>query len=278
MPANLVVADSVTKLPKRGFDAVLVVGSHGGVYAAAVAASEHPRGVIFNDAGIGLDEAGVAGLDWLDRLGCPACAVSADTARIGWGSDMLARGILSRVNGFAARLGCRAGQPCADAALLLMAAPAWLGTCPPKLEARTVLLDSPVRVIGLDSNSLVQSGDVDAIVITGSHGGLLGGRPESAIPTATAGAIYNDAGGGLDGAGMSRLPALDARGVPAATVASSSARIGDALSAWSTGRLSAVNALAAGIGIQVGQTTREFVDAIARARQVVVPKCQRSHT
>lgn len=266
MPAHLVVADSITKLPAPGFDKVVVAGSHAGVYAAALAAAEHPRGVVLNDAGIGLDEAGVSGLAWLDDLGCPACAVSADSARIGWGSDMLERGVLSRVNAAAARLGCRPGQPCGEAVALLAAAPAWTGTVPTQHEARTLLCDGPIRVIGLDSNSLVAPEDADAIVITGSHGGLLGGRPETAIATKTAGAVYHDAGGGLDGAGMSRLPALDARGVPGATVAAATARIGDARSVWTTGRLSAVNELAHRLGVKVGQTPRDLVDAIVRSR------------
>ncbi|MBV8777342.1 MAG: hypothetical protein JO258_09120 [Alphaproteobacteria bacterium] len=68
----------------------------------------------------------------------------------------------------------------------------------------------------------------DAIVVTGSHGGLLGGKPETALKYDVAGALYNDAGLGIDEAGVSRLPALDRRGIPAATVAASSARIGDA--------------------------------------------------
>ena len=50
-------------------------------------------------------------------------------------------------------------------------------------EARFVLRDNPAepRVWGLDSNSLVRPEDAGAILVTGSHGGLLGGRPESAI-------------------------------------------------------------------------------------------------
>lgn len=266
MNSRLVIADSVTHLPEPARDAVLATGSHGGVYAAALAAAQRPRAAVFNDAGIGLDEAGVAGLDWLDALGLPACAVAASSARIGWGRDMIERGIVSRVNAAAARLGCQPGQTCADAVQRLGRALPWHGECPPMREARTMLQDKPLRVIALDSNSLVQPDDAEAVVVTGSHGGLLGGRPESAISTATAGAIYHDAGAGLHDAGRSRLPALNARGVPAATVAADSARIGDALSVWSTGRISAVNALATALGIRIGHTPRDFVAAVARAR------------
>ena len=50
---------------------------------------------IFNDAGVGRDDAGIAGLDYLEALGIPAAAVGNDTARIGDGSDMMARGVIT---------------------------------------------------------------------------------------------------------------------------------------------------------------------------------------
>ena len=53
-------------------------------------------------------------------------------------------------------------------------------------------------------------------MVTGSHGGLLGGRPETPRAAVFA-ALYNDADGGIDGAGFTRLPALDARGIAVAT-------------------------------------------------------------
>jgi hypothetical protein len=96
----------------------------------------------------------------------------------------------------------------------------------------------------------------------------LGGRPQTAIAVEALAAVFNDAGIGIDRAGVSRLPALDARGIAAATVSAASARIGDARSAWATGRLSAVNRLAAQAGGAEGMRLPEFVDRIlARARE-----------
>ena len=46
---------------------------------------------------------------------------------------------------------------------------------------------------------------------------------------------------GIDEAGVSRLPALDARGIAAATVSAAGARIGDARSTYEDGVLSRVN-------------------------------------
>ena len=78
-------------------------------------------------------------------------------------------------------------------------------------------------------------------------------------------AFYNDAGIGIDEAGVSRLPALDARGIPAATVAVSSARIGDARSTYEDGIVSRVNALAAVLGLAPGMTARDAVALLRRA-------------
>ena len=45
-----------------------MAASHGGVYAAYLAAVSKVRGVILNDAGLGLDRAGIGGLDLAQKL------------------------------------------------------------------------------------------------------------------------------------------------------------------------------------------------------------------
>src|SRR6202040_459704 len=99
---------------------------------------------------------------------------------------------------------------------------------PEALEAAFLVVAAPPQVWALDSASLVLPEHKDAIVITGSHGGLLGGKAETALKYDVRGALYNDAGIGKDSAGTSRLPALDAHGIAAATVSAASARIGNA--------------------------------------------------
>jgi hypothetical protein len=79
-------------------------------------------------------------------------------------------------------------------------------------------------------------------------------------------ALYNDAGIGADGAGLSRLPALEARGIAAACVSCFSARIGDALSTWNHGYVSALNRAAASRGGRIGQSARDLVAAILEHR------------
>ena len=102
-------------------------------------------------------------------------------------------------------------------------------------------------------------------MLTGSHGGLLGGRPETALKYDVRAAFYNDAGIGIDEAGVSRLPALDDRGIAAATVSAESARIGDARSTYQDGILSRANARAAASGLMPGISAREAVAILRRA-------------
>ena len=136
---------------------------------------------------------------------------------------------------------------------------------PEALEAAFLLIADAPQVWALDSASLVVPEHKDAIVVTGSHGGLLGGRPETALKYDVRGALYNDAGIGKDEAGVSRLPALDARGIAAATVSAASARIGDARSTYEDGIVSRVNARAAALGLREGISAREFVAGLRRA-------------
>jgi uncharacterized protein YunC (DUF1805 family) len=263
-PAPVLIADSITRVGTDAGGAVVVNGSHGGIYAAYVAAKLRVAAAVFNDAGVGRDQAGIAGLDYLARLGIPAAAVGHDTARIGDGSDMMARGIITHANAPAAALGCHPGMACRDAAAALQQAGASLREPPPALEAAFLLIAEAPSVWALDSASLVGAEQVGAIVVTGSHGGLLGGRPDTALKIDALAALFNDAGIGIDEAGVTRLPALDDRGIAAGTVAVTSARIGDARSTYEDGILTRVNQRAAALGIAPGMTAREFVEIVRR--------------
>jgi hypothetical protein len=91
MPAPIVIADSITRVAPEAAGAVVVNASHGGVYAAYLAAKLQAAAAIFNDAGLGRERAGVAGLNYLQEFGIAAATVGHNTARIGDGADMMAR-------------------------------------------------------------------------------------------------------------------------------------------------------------------------------------------
>src|SRR5882724_12022379 len=265
MPAPIVIADSITRVGPEAAGAVVVNASHGGVYAAYLAVKLHAAAAIFNDAGVGRDRAGIGGLDYLEEFGVAAATVGHDTARIGDSADMMACGVVTHANGLAASLGVSPGQLCRDAAAGLQQARQTHRAPPEALEAAFLLISETPQVWALDSASLVLPEHKDSIVVTGSHGGLLGGRPETALKYDVLGALYNDAGIGKDEAGISRLPALDARGIAAATVSAASARIGDARSTYEDGVVSRVNASAAALGLREGISAREWVATLRRA-------------
>jgi hypothetical protein len=262
------VHNSITKLGPADAGAVVIAASHGGRYSGYCAAKAAVRAVILCDAAVGLDAAGIGSLSYLDELGVPAATVDYRSARIGDGADLARRGKISYVNDAAGKLGCAPGDDARACAEKLEAAEPFRGKPPIYEEARTLLLERAggTKVWGLDSVSLVEPSDSGQIVVTGSHGALLGGDPESALRGVDAlAAVYNDAGVGADEAGISRLPPLNARGIAAVTVAADSARIGDARSAWETGKISHMNELAEAYGAKRGMRLPEFVDWVTRA-------------
>ena len=261
----ILTADSITRLGTEAAGAVVVNGSHGGVYAAYLAGKLRVAAAVFNDAGVGRDRAGIAGLDYLEGFGVPAAATGHDTARIGDGADMMVRGLVRHANASAQALGCRVGMACRGAAALLQRAVPGGREPPAEREGAFILIPDSPATWALDSASLVGAEHIGTIVVTGSHGGLLGGRPDTALKYDTLAALFNDAGIGIDEAGVTRLPALEARGIAAGTVAAASARIGDARSAYEDGILSRVNPRAAALGIVPGMAAREFVAIIRRA-------------
>ncbi len=264
MLPEIVIADSVTRLDERHRGAVLVAGSHGGTYAGLLAAAAGLRGVILNDAGIGRDEAGIAALPLLDELGLAAATVGHDTARIGDGEDMAARGRISHVNRRAAALGCMPGQPAMTCATAMRKGTPCVAEVPIPAEARFPIRQEPGQpeVWGCDSASLIRSGDEGSIIVCGSHGGLLRNSGGYVIKVPVLGIVFHDAGIGIDQAGIGRLEPCAAMGVPAAAVAAATARIGDARSIWATGVISAVNAPASRMGARLGLSVSAYVDVI----------------
>ena len=117
MERPLHVLDSIAYLEPAMAGAVVVSASHGGVSAGrfVVELDGRPHAVFFNDAGVGKERAGIAGLAMLDASGTIAAAYSHESARIGDAADGLASGVLSHVNAAAAAAGLRAGETVRDA-------------------------------------------------------------------------------------------------------------------------------------------------------------------
>ncbi|MFZ5779435.1 MAG: hypothetical protein ACOY4R_04395 [Pseudomonadota bacterium] len=257
MTVAIVTAPSVTKLPPAADGAVVVGGSHGAVYAAYLSAAAGVRAAIHNDAGVGRDCAGISGLAWAEAHGMAMAAVLSGSARIGDGDDMLRRGVISRANQLAEACGVVPGQSAKEAAELLKGAP-WPHPKPsPMTEGRT----HAGRVICVDSISLAGLRDRGKVVASGSHGGVPAGEAARAFGPALA--LFNDAGFGMEDAGIAGLALLEKASIPAVTVSTMSARIGDGRSTLLDGFISEVNEAAYRLGARIGRSALAFALAVA---------------
>ena len=244
---------------------MLVAGSHGGIIAAYLGAKAGAHALVLNDAGLGMDRAGIGGLFYLEQIGMAAAAVDCMSARIGDGRDMLARGVISHANAFAALCGVAAGQACREAAERMRNAPPPRSAPPPYAEGRWKISDGPPQIWALDSTGKLLPEDAGRVLVIGSHGALLGGRRESALAVAAAAAVFHDAGVGADRIGINRLPVLGERGIAAVAVDGRSARIGDGRSMWASGVILHLNAPAAALGATRGMAVQQFAAGCAKA-------------
>ncbi len=267
--AAIVTAASSATAPAEAAGSVLISGSYGGIYNAWHGLRKGARAVILNDAGVGRNDAGISGLDWLAGLGVAGATADCMTCHIGDGEHMLEHGRISHVNAVAAiALGCAVGQSvraCAEAAAQRAAAVAV--AVPDIAGGKRFVLARPVGgrlVLGLDAAPLLEAGDAGAIAITGSHAALFRGRPENVNNVDHFAAFFNDAGVGLDNAGIARLANLDGRMI-AATVSAASAEIGNARDAYANGVISYVNRDAAAAGIAAGMRLQDVAERLARA-------------
>lgn len=260
LPRTPVLVNSITDFVPGPAAQVIVTGSHCGPGIAQYLAGASLRGLIANDAG---GQALVA-LATLDRFDVAAAAVSSASARIGRAGDTLERGEISAVNAAASHAGVRPGMPAGEAVeLLRRLAPRAL---PPvvgyRARRRDIRRDDGLALLLADSASLVTAADAGRIIVTGSHGGLVGGAATRGLRAQARLAVFNDAGIGRDGAGLARLAVLEAAGVPAVAVAAASADIGSALSTYRRGVVSAANPGALALGFRPGLSLRGLLSGL----------------
>ena len=129
---------------------------------------------------------------------------------------------------------------------------------PSEITNRTVMLSTPDggAVICTDSIAFGTEEDRDRNVLcTAGHTG------RSAVPylrkVSPRGFICSDGGRGLDDSGIAGLDIVGAEGLAGATVDARTARMGDGLSTYLDGVISACNAPARERGVEVGQPARE---------------------
>jgi hypothetical protein len=116
------------------------------------------------------------------------------------------------------------------------------------------------------ADSVTKPGDAAGkVLVGGSHGGIV-----SAWFAAQSGAravILHDAGVGKDAAGIAGLAWLEKIGMAAATVAHTSARIGDGADVLASGVISHANAPARALGVVPGMPCGEAAVLLTKATQ-----------
>lgn len=107
----VVLCDSISFLTDEDAGAIVVCASHGGASSGEYASRVPLSLVVFNDAGVGKDGAGIASLRILEEAGVAAATVSHNSARIGDVADQWEHGVISQTNRLADGGGLPVGVP-----------------------------------------------------------------------------------------------------------------------------------------------------------------------
>lgn len=230
---------------------VVINASYCGVLPARFIGAIHPRGAIGVDCGIGPEGASIAGLWYLEALNIPAAAADVMTVRLGEGLSLHECGRISFANRPARDCGVMPGMAVAEAARRMLE----MDPGDPdaaEVTNRTVMEVAPSgrKVICTDSIAFGLPEDCNNVLVTAGHTG------RSAVPyllkVRPFGFICSDGGGGLDRSGMAGLALVESEGLAGATVDARRARMGDGVSSYRDGIISACNALAKQAGVAVG--------------------------
>jgi hypothetical protein len=210
----------------------------------------------------GKDGAGIAGLAEGQKHGIPMVACETMSARLADGASVYETGKVGQANEAAMDLGVRIGQNIAEAARLMLNAPAGkvikTGSSAEKPNI-TLLDETPEGTIyaswGLPVLKEVQQTHPNSVFVQGSHAGQT--LTPQIIRLQLRGVITNDAGRGLDDSGIAAFRPLKDAGISAAAVGTMSARIGDTMITWNDGVISCMNAVAESRGVKPGMTAKE---------------------
>lgn len=237
---------------------VIVNASYNGVLPARMLlAAGRPRAAIGLDCGIGKDGVGIAGLWFFEALNIPAAAADVMTAEMGNGEDLYESGAISRVNALAALAGVQPGMSVKEAAALLLQWPGDEGRSATgeQRDNRLVVVTHPSgrEIVCIDSIYYATAADANNVLCVAGHGG----KADEFRRVRPWGFICSDGGRGKNDSGIAALWEVEADGLAGACVDANTARMGDGVSTYMDGIISACNRHAARRGVKVGQTAKE---------------------
>lgn len=243
-------------LPRnRGRD-VLVTASYIGVLPARLVHDHLPRAVIGFDGGVGPQGANIAGLWYFEALNVPAAAVDVMSIILGDGVDTYHNGRISFVNRPAQDCGVEVGMPAHEAARRMLehepGTPSGYQVTNRRVMHETA---SGRQIVVTDSIVFGTEADQRNVLVTAGHTGRSGAR--HIITVRPFGFVCSDGGRGRNDSGMAGLEITAAEGIAGATVDAHLARMGDGMSTYNDGIISAANRLALDCGVRVGMTARE---------------------
>ena len=243
-------------LPRnRGRD-VLVTASYIGVLPARLVHDHLPRAVIGFDGGVGPQGANIAGLWYFEALNIPAAAVDVMGIILGDGVDVYQNGRISFLNRPAADCGVRVGMPASEAAGLMLTHEPNTPSAYQVTNRRVVHETAEGRqVVVTDSIVFGTEADTRNVLVTAGHTGRSGAR--HIIHVSPFGFVCSDGGRGRNDSGMAGLAITNDAGIAGATVDARLARMGDGMSTYEDGVISAANRLAMDCGVRVGMPARD---------------------
>lgn len=241
----------------RGRD-VVVNASYTGVLPARFIAEKAPAGAIGLDCAVGPQGASIAGLWYLEAVDLPAATVDVSGVILGDGVDVWEHGRISYLNQPARDLGVNEGQSVEEAARAMLTGQVERPASAAAVTNRRVVIEdaSGRSVVCTDSIAfgLPEDRDKNVLVTAGHTGRSAVPYLEKVRPHAF---ICSDGGMGRDRSGVAALAVLGSQGVAGAAVDARTARMGDAMSSWETGVISAVNDLARAAGVAEGMACRD---------------------
>lgn len=246
----------------RGRD-VAINASYCGVLPARFISEHAPRGAIGVDCARGPDGAAIAGLWYMEALNIPAAVADVMTVRLGDGVDLYEKGRVSVINRPAQDCGVRAGMSVTEAARIMLendpAAPAASA-----VTNRTVMEEGPDgrKIICTDSIAFGLPEDNRNVLLTAGHTGR--SAVEYLLRCRPYGFICSDGGKGREDSGTAGIYIVEPEGLAGGTVDARRARMGDGLSTWYDGVMSAVNKHAAAAGVKIGMTAQQAARLLVR--------------
>lgn len=249
LDGRIIVMDSITFADERNNSGDVLIGaSFCGILAIRWPLRVDPKGVICHEAGPGKDHAGINGLWALEAKGIAGAATATMSCRLADGRDMYENGIVAHVNDTAHELGIVPGMTVREASSRMVRRTRNL---PETYHPISIAFQSSRgRVMTMGSVTFITADNEGDVICAGSHFGQTSAAYSSRFRLR--GVICNDAGRGKDDSGVSGLAVCDQKGMPGAAVSAESACIGDGMSTYRDGVVSAVNSTARSLGILEG--------------------------